>query len=161
MHKRSLEFGFEGAFYKAWHITNKTYLGQKIECITTKVCDNGIIIPSCHIDEEINFDDFDVTDDAPITKYLASKHIKTTGLKLIKRNTIKLAVMYYLKVISYVLNNHLSLALCNINDNDDANDNDNGYGDNIVEQLLIELRDSFDNLPLLTLMEKKKVTKKF
>lgn len=69
--------------------------------------------------------------------------------------------MYYLKVISYVLNNHLSLALCNTNDNDDANDNDNGYGDNIVEQLLIELRDSFDNLPLLTLMEKKKVTKNF
>lgn len=90
-------------------------------------------MPSCHIDEEINFDDFDVTDDAPITKYLISKHIKTTGLKLIKRNTIKLAVMYYLKVISYVLNNHLSLALCNTNDNGGDNDNNNGYGDNIVE----------------------------
>ena len=159
MHKRSLEFGFEGAFYKAWHITNKTYLGQKIECITTKVSDNGIIVPSCHIDEEINFDDFDVTNDAPIAKYLASKHIKTTGLKLIKRNTIKLAVMYYLKVISYVLNNRLLLALCNTNDNN--GDNDNGFGDNIVEQLLIELRDNFDKLPLLTLMEKKKVTKNF
>lgn len=36
MHKRSLEFGFEGAFYKAWHITNKNYLGQKIDCITTQ-----------------------------------------------------------------------------------------------------------------------------
>lgn len=129
MHKRSLEFGFEGAFYKAWHITNKTYLGQKIECITTKVSDDGIIVPSCYIDEEINFDDFDVTNDAPISKYLSSKHIKTTGLKLIKRNTIKLAVMYYLKVISYVLNNHLSLALCDEN----SGDNDNGYGDNIVK----------------------------
>ena len=133
MHKRSLEFGFEGAFYKAWHITNKTYLGQKIECITTKVSDNSIIVPSCHIDEEINFNDFDVTDDAPISKYLASKHIKTTGLKLIKRNTIKLAVMYYLKVISYVLNNHLSLALPNINNNDDNNADEKGFGDNVVE----------------------------
>lgn len=79
---------------------------------------------------------------------------------MIKRNTIKLAVMYYLKVISYVLNNNLSLALCNNNDNGD-NNNDNDFGDNVVEQLLIELRDNFDKLPLLTLMEKKKVTKNF
>lgn len=81
---------------------------------------------------------------------------------MIKRNTIKLAVMYYLKVISYVLNNNLSLALCNTNNNGgDGGDNDNGFGDNVVEQLLIELRDNFDKLPLLTLMEKKKVTKNF
>ena len=48
---------------------------------------------------------------------------------MIKRNTIKLAVIYYLKVISYVLNNHLSLALCDEN----SSDNDNGYGDNVVK----------------------------
>lgn len=57
MHKRSLEFGFEGAFYKSWHITNKNYLGQKIDCITTKLVDDTanptkqIIVPACHIEE--------------------------------------------------------------------------------------------------------------
>ena len=34
-------------------------------------------------------------------------------------------------------------------------------GDEVVEKLLTELRDNFDSYPLLTLMEKKKVTVKF
>lgn len=64
-------------------------------------------MPSCHIEEQINFDDFDVESDTLVSKYLASKHIKITGLKIIKRNTIKLAVIYYLKAIAAVLNNRL------------------------------------------------------
>jgi len=30
MNKFPLEFGFEGAFYKAYHIQKKMYLGQKV-----------------------------------------------------------------------------------------------------------------------------------
>lgn len=83
-----------------------------------------------------------------VSKYLASKHIKITGLKIIKRNTIKLAVIYYLKAIAAVLNNRLISA-------------DENITDSIVESLLTELRDNFDNYKRLTLMEKKKVTVKF
>lgn len=146
MHKRSLEFGFEGAFYKAWHITNKTYLGQKIDCITTKVDDaTNTIVPCCNIDETINFDDFDVTSDTLVTKYLSTKHIKITGLKIVKRNTIKLAVMYYLKAIAAVLNNRFASTI----------------EDDIVKDLLTELHSKFEEYPRLVLMEKKKVTVKF
>ncbi len=30
MNKFPLEFSFEGAFYRAWHIGKKQYLGQKV-----------------------------------------------------------------------------------------------------------------------------------
>lgn len=35
MNKFPLKFAFEGAFYSAWYITKKNYLGQKI---TNETC---------------------------------------------------------------------------------------------------------------------------
>lgn len=44
MNKFPLKFSFEGAFYGAWYITKKNYLGQKIGAETCKI-ENGKVIP--------------------------------------------------------------------------------------------------------------------
>lgn len=46
--------------------------------------------------------DFDISMD--IYKFLKDKHIKITGLSLIKRNTTNMLKRYYLKLIEEVLN---------------------------------------------------------
>lgn len=58
MNKFPLKFSFEGAFYGAWYITKKNYLGQKIEAETCRL-ENGKIVPMCAIQEKIDFSDYD------------------------------------------------------------------------------------------------------
>ena len=41
MNKFPLNFAFEGALYKAWCVTKKNYLGQKIENETCTLLPNG------------------------------------------------------------------------------------------------------------------------
>lgn len=54
------------------------------------------------IKEDIVLSDFDISMD--IYKFLKDKHIKITGLSLIKRNTTNMLKRYYLKLIEEVLN---------------------------------------------------------
>lgn len=39
-----------------------------------------------------------------ISRYIESKHIKITGLKIIKRNVTPLQIRFYLRIIENVLN---------------------------------------------------------
>ena len=111
MGKFPLKFAFEGAFYRAWHVTKKNYLGYKIGASTCKLVD-GKIIPldlkgkPTTIDKGIvpiiKLDDYDC--DNNISQYLKNKNIKVTGLSIIKRNVIPMAKQLCLKMMEYVLN---------------------------------------------------------
>ena len=45
MNRFPLRFGFEGAFYGAWYITKKNYLGYKLEGDKTCKIVDGKIVP--------------------------------------------------------------------------------------------------------------------
>lgn len=47
MNRNPLKFSFEGAFYKAWYITSKNYLGQKISNETCCLKENGDLETLC------------------------------------------------------------------------------------------------------------------
>jgi len=59
MNKFPLNFAFEGAFLRAWHITKKNYLGYKIPPITCEIDDKDNLTILSFIDKTINLSDFD------------------------------------------------------------------------------------------------------
>ena len=59
MNKFPLKFAFEGAFWRSWYIRKKNYLGYKIGTITCKIEDDGKLTIIEKIDDKVNFDDFD------------------------------------------------------------------------------------------------------
>jgi len=96
MHKLSLEFGFEHALCSAWHITRKNYCGQEVDNITCEERE-GCIVPLCEIADKMDFTDY--TTDELFEKYKEKKHLKITGLKIIKRNITPFGVLAYLRVM--------------------------------------------------------------
>ena len=79
------------------------YLGQKITPPYCKLNADDSLTYLSPIEETINLQNFNADKD-DIYTYLAEKHLKITGLGLIKRNTTLLLKRYYLKLIEYVLN---------------------------------------------------------
>lgn len=98
-----LKFAFEGAFYRAWHVTKKNYLGYKISAHTCKLVD-GKIIPLDAKGKEttiekgivpvVKLDDYDGHQN--VAQYLKKKNIKVTGLSVVKRNIIPISKRLYL-----------------------------------------------------------------
>ena len=83
-----LEFAFEGAFYRAWHISKKCYLGQTVEpecCEIDDITGDVVVYPGCYIHEYLKIANFDPDAD-DIYKFMKKNHFKVTGAKLTRRD---------------------------------------------------------------------------
>ena len=61
-------------------------------------------LPGTHISQKVKLDDYDPDVD-DIYVFIANRHLKVTGIKIVKRDATLLTKKYYMKFIEQILNN--------------------------------------------------------
>lgn len=61
-------------------------------------------LPGTHISNDVKLGDYDPDRD-DIYVFIANRHLKVTGIKIVKRDATLLTKKYYMKFIEQILNN--------------------------------------------------------